>query len=204
MSDQIQTAADDLAYLRGIVDSGGGQKTSGLLFVAAGLLYGGQLLGHWAQNFGMLKLSPLGGLALIVGPTLIFLVFMTWVLVRNRNRNQPTGTTAKAFSAVFSSIGLTNLVMVAIFAPAAIREQSWNTWLFYGAVVYALQGGGWLTSFSLRRELWMAVTAAGWFAAAIVMGLSIGVSLSTYTLVAAGGIVVLMVGPGLVMLRKPA
>ena len=91
--------------------------------------------------------------------------------------------------------------MVAIFAPAALRDHSLNAWLFYGAVTYALQGAGWLTAYSLRRELWMGVTAVGWFAAAIAMGLLIGTM--TYALVAAVALMLLMVGPGLIMLRKP-
>lgn len=201
MGNPVQTASEDLAYLRGIVETSGSQRTTGILFITGGLLYGGQVMGHWGQAAGLVVLNPLGGLILTLGPTVVFLAITTWVLTRSRGK--PTGSTAKAFSAVFSSIGMTNLVMVAIFAPAAIREQSWSTWLFYGAVVYALQGCGWLTAFSLRKELWMAVTAAGWFAAAIAMGLLIAAPL-TYALVAAVSLTVLMVGPGLIMMRKPA
>ena len=200
MSDLNQAAQEDLAYLRGIVETGGQQRTTGILFVTGGLLYGGQVMGHWGQATGQLVLSPLAGLVLMVGPTVVFLAITAWVLTRRRSK--PTGSTAKAFSAVFSSIGWTNAVMVAIFAPAALREQNWSTWLFYGAVVYALQGCGWLTAYSLRKELWMAVTAAGWFAAAIAMGLLIADPL-TYALVAAVSLTVLMVGPGLIMMRKP-
>ena len=201
MGNPVQSASEDLAYLRGIVETGGNQRTTGILFVTGGLLYGGQVMGHWSQAAGLLVLPPLGGLALMVGPTVVFLAITAWVLTRSRSK--PTGSTAKAFSAVFSSIGWTNAVMVAIFAPAALREQNWSTWLFYGAVVYALQGCGWLTAYSLRKELWMAVTAAGWFAAAIGMGLLIAAPL-TYALVAAVSLTVLMVGPGLIMMRKPA
>lgn len=201
MGNPVQSASEDLAYLRGIVETGGNQRTTGILFVTGGLLYGGQVIGHWAQAAGLLELPPLGGLILMVGPTVVFLAITAWVLTRSRSK--PTGSTAKAFSAVFSSIGWTNAVMVAIFAPAALREQSWSTWLFYGAVVYALQGCGWLTAYSLRKELWMAVTAAGWFTAAIGMGLLIASPL-TYALLAAVSLTVLMVGPGLIMMRKPA
>lgn len=200
MGNPVQSASEDLAYLRGIVETGGQQRTTGILFTIAGLLYGGQVMGHWSQAAGLLRLSPLGGLILMVGPTVVFLAITAWVLTRSRGR--PAGSTAKAFSAVFSSIGMTNLVMVAIFAPAALRAQSWSTWLFYGAVVYALQGCGWLTAFSLRKEVWMGITAAGWFAAAIVMGLLVANPLN-YALVAAISLTVLMVGPGLIMMRKP-
>lgn len=200
MGNPVQAASEDLAYLRGIVETGGTQRTTGILFITGGLLYGGQVMGHWGQAAGLLVLSPLAGLILIVGPTVVFLAITAWVMTRSGSK--PTGSTAKAFSAVFSSIGLTNVVMVAIFAPAAIREQNWSTWLFYGAVVYALQGCGWLTAFSLRKELWMAVAAAGWFAAAIAMGLLVANPL-TYALVAAVSLTVLMVGSGLIMMRKP-
>lgn len=202
MGNPVQSAAEDLAYLRGIVDNDGGQKVSGTLFVAAGLLYSVQLVGHWAEVTGLLQYGPLGGLLLVTVPTLLFVAVMIWALARNRG--QRAGSTAKAFNAVFASIGTANLVMVAIFAPAAVRAHDFNIWLFYGAMLFTLQGAGWLTAFGLRREAWMALAAIGWFAAAIVMGVSIGASLATYLLVAAVSMLVLMVGPGLIMLRKPA
>lgn len=199
MSDLTQSAQDDLAYLRAIVDGGGSQNSGGPLFVAAGLIYGLQVLGHWAQGAGLLQLGDLGGLALLVGPTVLFLTVLAWVQIRNRGR--AAGSTARAFNASFSAIGLTNLVLVMIFAPAAFAQQSWQIWMFYGAVAYALQGTGWMIAYNLRREAWMIATAIGWFAAAVAMGLLIGSA--TYALVAGLALMLLMVGPGLIMMRKP-
>lgn len=198
MTDPVQSATEDLAYLRAIVDGGGVQKSGGALFIAAGVIYGLQVLGHWAQGSGLLNLGPLGGLALLVGPTVVFLVVMSWILARNRGKT--AGSTAKAFNAAFSAIGLTNLVLVMIFGPAAYAQHDWKVWMFYGAVAYALQGTGWLIAFNLRREAWMGLTALGWFAAAVAMGLFIGTA--TYALIAALALLVLMVGPGLIMMRK--
>jgi len=198
MSDQTRSAQEDLAYMRAIVDGGGMNKSGGALFVVAGVIYGLQVLGHWAQGAGLLRLGETGGLALALGPTVLFLAILAWIL--RRNRGKAVGSTAKAFNAAFSAVGLTNLVMVMIFAPAAIAQNSWSVWLFYGAVAYALQGAGWLIAYNLRREAWMGLTSLGWFATAVAMGLLIGTP--TYALVAAVALMILMVGPGLIMMRK--
>jgi hypothetical protein len=199
-SDPVQSARDDLAFMKALVDGAGrNQATTGSLFVAAGLLYGFQTIGHWAQATGRLHLPPLGNLALAAGPTLVFLIILTLQLIKARGAPQSSSAN-KAFQAVFGAAGLTNLVLVAIFAPPAIRQHSLAIWLFYPAVVFALQGGAWLAIWTLRRRFWMLATALGYFLFAILMGLTIGQEL--YVLFAGAGLLSCMVLPGLIMMRQ--
>ncbi len=197
-NEDTRRAEEDLAFLRGLVQGGSGiQRATGKVFVAAGVIYGLQILGHWLQAIGAIRLEGLAGLALALGPTVIFLAYLTWMLTRKRAPRQ--SSTAKAFDAAFGAVGLTNAVLICIFAPAAVMKGSLETWLCYPAVVYALQGTGWLIAFSLRKRAWMGLTALGWFATAIALGALIGST--TYVLVAAVGLIVLMIGPGLALMR---
>lgn len=198
--DPVQTAREDLAFLKGLVDGAGrNQVTTGIVFVAAGLIYGVQLLGHWAQAVGLLTLGPIGGLLLALGPTVVFLVVLSVALAKDR-RAPRGGTASRAFQSVFAAAGTVNLVLIAIFAPAAIGGGGLKVWLFYPAVVYALQGGAWLAAWMLTRTWWMGVTALGWFACAIGMGLTIG--LQVYIPIAAAGLLLFMVLPGWAMTRQ--
>ncbi len=198
--DPVQSARDDLAFMKSLVEGvERGQGAAGFLFVSAGLLYGLQMIGHWAQATGRLNLPPLGNLAIAAGPTVIFLAILTWVLVRERGLSQG-GSANRAFQAVFSAAAMTNLVLAAIFAPVAFREHSLAVWLFFPAVVYALQGGAWFATWTLRRRAWMLLTALGYFGFAIAMGLTIGKEV--YILFAGAGLLLCMVAPGLIMMRQ--
>ncbi len=198
--DAAQSAREDLAFLKGLVDGAGRhQAATGAVFVAAGLIYGLQMLGHWGQATGWLPLGPLGGLVLSLGPTALFLVVLCVVLIRDR-RTPRGGTASRAFQSVFAAAGTTNLILVAIFAPAALGGGGLKVWLFYPAVVFALQGGAWLAAWMLTRRWWMGLTALGWFACAIGMGLTIGQL--TYILIAAAGLLLCMVLPGWAMMRQ--
>lgn len=198
----VQTARDDLAFMKALVEGAGrNQPATGAAFVAAGLIYGVQLVGHWAQALGWLPLPPLGHVVLAVGPTVVFLCVLFAIIRREKKLGRyTTGSMNKAFQAVFGATGMTNLVLIAVFLPAAISRSSLEIWLFYPAVVYALQGGAWLVAWTLRREWWMAVTAVGWAVCAIAMGLTIGSP--TYIPIAAAGLLFFMVLPGLAMMRQ--
>ena len=53
MNDKTNTAHEDLAFMRNLVEQGGrGQLTGGSLFFAGGMLYGLQTLYHYAQFKG--------------------------------------------------------------------------------------------------------------------------------------------------------
>ena len=144
---------DDLSFLRGLVQSNGNhQALFGELYMAAGLTYGLQTLGHWAQALGVLSLSPYQGLALATGPTALFLAYLGWALWRSR-RSPIGGVTNRAVNAAFGAAGFANLIMAAVVGMLAIREGSLTIWLLYPCLVFIIQGAAWGVAYALRPRL---------------------------------------------------
>lgn len=205
MNDEITreaptTVEDDLAFIRGLSErSGRGSITGGSIFVAGGLLYGLQCLYHWGQLQGWIDLPDAFELAFIVAITVAFLAVMTVVFWRERKTRQ-TGLASRALNAVFGGIGLANLAMVIVFAVNAARAGDIKVWLFYPAVIFALQGAAWYASAVIRKRAWQGLVAAGWLVSAVALGLSRD-SLETYLLVTTLSLFLLMALPGYVLIR---
>jgi hypothetical protein len=195
-------ARDDLAFMRSLVAAGSdSQKTFGQLYTAGGLCYGTQMLLHGGQALGLIDTANTAlSLAIGLGPTVVFLVILIWILSRPKAQQSPTAVN-RAVGAVFGSVGLTNLAFVVIFGSLAWRWHSAATWLIYPCVVMVLQGMAWMVAGMLRRRAWMGVVAGGWFATGIGMALSID-TLGFYIVIAGVGMIAFMLTPGLVMMRQ--
>lgn len=204
MSEDLKTVREDLAFLRTIAEGGGERGGLGApgaaLYGSAGLIYGIQTLGHFAQVKGVLVMSPLGDLLLGWLPTVIFLIIMTLVIIVDRKRPQ-VGAANRAVSAAFTATGLANLALIVIFAAAAIRNHEFKYWLFHPAVVFVVQGAVWFVVFSLRKRAWMALVSVGWLGAGIALGLLIDRP-DLYLLIAALGLFAFMMAPGFYMMRQ--
>lgn len=198
------SAREDLAYLKTLVghDSGGDVwRFAGRLFAVGGFVYGVQMLFHGAQILG---LNPPGPVTLLFmfGPTVVFLVYMTWAIIKGGKQAKPQGTTGRAVNAIFSASGLCNLVFLIIFLPPSIQSGDFRVWLFYPAVVFAVLGGAWFAAWLLRRRLWMLGTALGWMFSAAGMGLSRGHW--AYVIICGLALVLFMMLPGIAMARGKA
>ena len=200
MIDGKSTLEPDLDFLRGLVD-GGGSKTqylTGHAFVVGGSAYAFQCIANWFFVTLELDLPGLAWIALHTLPTVIFLAYCVWQGMRYGSANTGNAT-SRAITAAFQAAGFTNLALILIFAPTALSRGDFTIWLFYPAVVFALQGAAWLTAFQLRRRLWLLGVALGWLVSAVTLGLLIG-SL-TYLLVAGAALFLFMTVPGIVMVR---
>src|SRR6185295_15645511 len=102
---------------------------------------------------GILPLNQAGWLIVSLGPTVVFLILLTWILWDTRGMIQPRAQ--RAINAVFSAAGATNLVMLIIIGTYAVRSGRGEVWELYACVVFALQGAGWLVAYTLRRRLWL-------------------------------------------------
>jgi hypothetical protein len=195
-------ARDDLAFMRSLVAAGeDGQKTFGQVYTAAGLCYGVQMLLHGGQALGLINPANAAlSLTIGLGPTVVFLVILIWILSRPKARQTPSAVN-RAVGAVFGSVGLANLAFIVIFGSLAWRWHSTATWLIYPCVVMVLQGMAWLVAGMLRRRVWMGVVAGGWFATGIGMALSIEAT-GLYIVIAGVGMIAFMLVPGLVMMRR--
>jgi uncharacterized membrane protein len=199
MSITPQSAQDDLAYLRSLVGAPDGlQKSFGLTYLVGGLCYGVQMILSGAQHLGWLPDSSVWSLAVGFGPTVVFLAILT-LLIRRGPKATPSGVN-RAISAVFSCVGVTNLVLIVVIGAVAIRLHSVTVWLIYPCSVFVLQGAAWLIAYGLRRRPWLALVALGWFVAAFVMAWFIQ-DVGRFILAAGVGLLAGMVIPGVVMLR---
>jgi hypothetical protein len=203
MDTDVRAAEENLAFLRALVERRDNTTAAWAQgYFAAGLIYGGQMLMHAGQLFGLLPSAGLAALAIGIGPTLVFLPIIIWINWRHRT-DRPPPAVGRAIAAVFGAVGASTLAMIVIVGWSALRTQSLAIWLIYPATVFVLQGAAWMVAFVLRRRAWLGLVAAGWFAFALAMGFTtdrIGLYLSFCGL----GIWTCMALPGLLMLRAPA
>ena len=205
MNGDPRSALDDLAYMRALVEAPGNfQRSFGEAYFAAGLCYGLQMLAHAAQAMGWLPSAGLVALLISVGPTVVFLGLLTWVIVRERTSGRPIGgAVAKAIGAVLGSIGIANLVLAFVIGLVALRERSLTIWLIYPCAVMVLQGTAWLVIYALRRRAWFGAVALGWYVTGGVM--AVGVAYQNFALfigAAGAGFLAFMLAPGWLMMRQ--
>ena len=202
MNADVQSAREDLAFLKAIVgqDENSGMRPFGEAYFAAGLIYGGQMLLHAAQALGWLPASDRFSMLIGLGPTVLFIPVLIWIIRRNR-AIRPSGVVGRAVGNVFATIGLANLILIVVVGSAAWRESSVSTWLIYPCSVFVLQGAAWLFAYMMRRLVWFLFVAAGWFASA--MGMALSVMAPAYFILFAGAALWLcMALPGWIFMRR--
>jgi hypothetical protein len=204
MTQDVQSARDDLAFLRGLVDGGEPLRFRGFAetYFAAGLIYGGQMVLHAVQALGLLPQDGLTGLVIGVGPTAVFAVALTWILLRNRHLG-PRGAAGRAVGGVFSAMGLANLALLLVIGWQALRMHSIEVWLIFPCAVFVLQGTAWFFAWTMRRRGWHGLVAGGWYAAAVAMALTIDKP-GWFILFGGLGLWLCMALPGWALLRGQA
>lgn len=200
MTAKTQSAQDDLAYMRTVVEQGGRPRMAGaLIYMAAGLIYGAETLVHWGQSINLIQLSERATLTFVAGCTLLFVLVMVVLIVRDKTRGVGAGTGSRALNAAFGGAGLANIALMAIFGVNAWRQHDMMIWMLYPCVVFALQGAAWYVAFMLRWKIWMLTVSLGCLTTAVVMGLVIGTP--TFNLVAALACFAWLAVPGAIMAR---
>ena len=200
MTVKAQTAQDDLAYMRTVVEQGGRPRMAGaLIYMAAGLIYGTETLVHWGQAIGLVQISEQATLAFVAGCSALFVLLMIVLIARDRTKGIGAGTGSRALNAAFGGAGLANIALMAIFGVNAWRQHDLLIWMLYPCVVFALQGAAWYVAFMLRRKVWMLTVSLGCLTTATVMGLVLGSP--TFVLVTALACFAWLAVPGAIMAR---
>lgn len=197
------TAEDDLAFLRAIAEgSGRPPLTLAVCYLAGGLLYGLQCLFHLGQATGIIRWPGLANLAFIAAISVGFLSVLIWAILKDRRdggvRRGPTA--ARTLNAAFSATGLANLAVIIIFGVGAMRDQDFAVWLYYAAIVFALQAAAWYVAWMLKRKGWMLAVALGGWATAVALGVLVREPL-WYLGVCTAALFLLFALPGWVMYR---
>lgn len=171
---RLHSPEDDLAFMRSIVEGGGRPPMNlAICYLAGGLLYVLQCLFHIGQATGLIRWPDLANLAFVVTITLAFLSVLTWAILRDRKdggaHRGPMAT--RTLNAAFSATGMANAAVIIVFSIGAVRDQDFGVWLYYSAIVFALQAAAWYVAWTLRRKVWMLATALGGWVTAVALGL---------------------------------
>lgn len=200
MTSELQSARDDLAYMRSLVAVPSPmQATMGEVFAWAGFLYGGQCALHAMQVFGLAPSEGLPALAIGVGPTIIFCIVLGLIIWKDRKLPRG-GVAARALSAVFQGAGLANLVLAFVFAYGAQKFETPGLWLYQPIVVCMFQGVAWFVAWTIVRRPWLALVASGWFVMTVALGVVIG-DIGAYLILLGAGLALFMGLPGLAIWR---
>mgnify|MGYP000933070337 CR=1 FL=1 len=201
MNSELQSARDDLAYMRSLVSGGGAmQSTIGEAFTWAGGLYGAQCLLHWLQRLNIVPGEGPVALAVAVLPTLIFCVILAIIIWKDRKK-PPGGASARALGAVFQGAGLANLVMAFVFAYGANKAESFGLWLYHPIVVSMFQGVAWYVAWVIMRRAWIGFVAIGWFVTTVALGVTVFGDIGWYLLILGVALILCMAIPGWVIWR---
>jgi hypothetical protein len=131
-------------------------------------------------------------------------VVWTWIggLVRRESQRRATQVAAvkgRAGMAALASAFLGHLVMLVVFVIVAVRQQNAVFLELAPLVLFTLQSVVWFVVHALRRERWQGLVGWGWLVA--VVGLAPLVGTSVFGLGIAATAVVLMIVPGVHMMR---
>ncbi len=170
---RLHSAEDDLAFMRSIVEGGGRPPmTLAICYLAGGLLYGLQCLFHVGQATGLIRWPDLANLVFVVGISATFLSILTWAILKDRktggSNRGPVAT--RTLNAAFSATGMANCAVIIVFGVGAYRDQDFAIWLYYAAIVFALQAAAWYMAWTLKRKGWMLATALGGWVTAVALG----------------------------------
>ena len=207
MKDPTESARDDLAFVRALMsESGQVQSSLGQALLTAGLCYGVQcLLQSWLSTGIPVPVA----VHLVVGitPTVLFLVAITLITLRDRGMSQHSVGT-RAINAAFGGGGLAAMTTAIIFGYLAFRTRNMGTWLLHPIMICVVQGTIWYIAHAVRRRGWFGLISAGWFATSLALAWMLGRGeeklIPFFLLLLAAALLGLMALPGWIMLRAGA
>ena len=204
MTDPSRSSPEaDLAFLRSIVQGGDNPKatlTLGVAYLAGGLLYGVQCLFHLGHVWGLIRWPDLANLAFVVAITGAFFVVLTWAVREDRKAGMAGPIVTRTLNAAFSAGGMANLAIIIVFGVGARRDEDFAVWLYYPAMIFALQSAIWYVAWTLKKKPWMLATSAGGWATAVILGLLVRDPV-IYLYVCTAALFLLFAAPGGIMTR---
>lgn len=201
---RLHSPEDDLAFMRSIVEGGGRpQLTLGVAYLAGGLLYGLQCLFHIGQITGMIRWPDLANLAFVILITAAFSAVLVWAI--RKDQKDGVGATrgpiaTRVLNGTFSAAGMANAAVIIVFAVGARRDHDFAIWLYYPAVVFALQAAAWYVVWNLKKKGWMLACSIGGWLTAVALGVLVREP-GWYLAVCTTALFLLFAAPGWIMVR---
>jgi hypothetical protein len=200
MTDQMQTIREDLAFMKSLAsDDGRLPGLVGAQFLAAAIVYGIATIVAWVGMRGIVALPPSVTYGSSFIATAIWLPIHLYLMWRSRHF-KPDAQSIRAFGAVWSSVGLTTLSILAVIFTASVRLHAPQIWSMWPAVCFALYGAAWWSIGFLRRSPWTWLVGLGSYATAVANGFLVGTP--EVVLVCGLGLIVWLGGPGVAMMLK--
>ena len=206
MTSDTQSARDDLAFLRSLVDEDWrpGTWMFGALYLLVGIALAAHVLVSWGTDAGYLPLRGASLKATYVG--LYVVASFVWIGIygRARRASQRSGAPSasvkvRAGAVVLLSAFLGHLVMMIVFFIVAVRQRNEVFLELAPLVLFTLQSVVWFVIHAMRRQRWHGVLAWGWLVA--VLGLAPLVGTSAFNLGIAVTALALMIVPGAYMMH---
>lgn len=205
MTTDMQSAREDLAFLRGLVDEDWRPRAwaFGVIYVVLGAALVAHVLISWGAEAGYL---PLQGRSLLATYLALYTaVSSVWALLGGRFRRelQPgmasAGVKSRAGAAALIGSFLGHLVMLGVFVIVALRLEDGVFLQLAPLVLFTLQGVLWFVVHALRRQPWQLVVAIGWLLSTLALAPFVGTD--AFGLGVAAAAVALMIIPGVQMMR---
>jgi hypothetical protein len=206
MTSDTQTARDDLAFLRSLVDEDWrpGTWMFGALYLLVGVALAAHVLISWSVGAGYLPLRGTSLVATYVGLYVVASLVWLWIYGRVRRASQRGGLSVasvkgRAGAVVLTSAFLGHLVMMIVFFIVAARQRNQVFVELAPLVLFTLQSVVWFVIHAMRRQRWQALTAWGWLVAVLALAPLVGTS--AFNLGIAVTALVLMIVPGAYMMH---
>jgi hypothetical protein len=206
MNSNTQSAREDLAFLRSLVDEDWrpGVWTFGAVYTSVGVTLVAHVLISWAAAAGYLPLRGGGLIAAYV--VLYMLASLVWVWIGNRARREAERGRAPAASVkgragavALMSAFAGHLVMMAVFVIVALRQRNDVFLELAPLVLFTLQSMVWFVVHAMRRQRWQVVVAVAWLVAVIALAPLVGTGAFGFGIAVTA--VALMIVPGVHMIR---
>lgn len=199
MTDAVQTARRDLAFLKAVTEDRGPLPANfGAHLLAAGLVFGADSVLTWAIRTDRVSWPPeLGDFSwllawIVYAPIMAILIFM--------GARQPApGPSGYVVYGAFGVVGAMSAATIAVIQIAARQTGDADVKALWLPLLFVIYGGAWSIIALVRRHAWLALVALGSFLTAAAAAALINTP--EIRLVAAAGILLFLALPGAVIVR---
>lgn len=201
MNDTIQTARDDLSFLRGLAEDGpAALARDGALLVTVGAIFSVVTFFYFLTFSGAVTVPvAVEQSAWIAG---VVVMMASGPFIRRRFPNARSAA-SRAVRAGMAGVGIGVTVAGLGFILAAWRlGQPHFTLQAFPVAMFTLYGAAWMVAYAARRRLWMGWVAAGCFIVALALGVFAGAP--AMWLIMSAALLFLVAVPGWAMMKGRA
>lgn len=201
MNDAIQTARDDLGFLRGLADDGpAALARDGALLVTVGVIFSLVTLFYYLVFSGALDMGAAIEQSAWIGGVVLMIAAVPFI---RRRFPEARSAASRAVRAGMASVGVGVTAAGLAFILASWRlgqpdfiHQAWPVAMF------TLYGAAWMVAYAARRRAWMAWVAAGCFAVALALGFFAGAP--AMWLIMSAALLLFVAAPGYALVKGKA